>query len=76
MVMLTITIIERRAGFRAIVEDRAARRAYVAPIFMDTYRDALKVAKEAARNMGGEAAARAAHIERIVRENHVPACFT
>lgn len=51
--MLNITIIERRQGFRPIVENRAAKSAYVCPIYMDTYRDALKVAKDAAAQMGG-----------------------
>lgn len=63
--MLTITIIENRKGFRAIVEDRDAKSAYVCPIFMDTYRDALKVAKEVAPTMGN---LQTAIIERVVRE--------
>ena len=51
--MLHITIIERKDGFKSIVEDRAAKTAYVCPIYMDSYRDALKIAKDAASQMGG-----------------------
>lgn len=63
--MLNITIIESRKGFRAIVENRAAKSCYVAPCYMDSYRDALKVAQEAAPLLGGMAGA---IIERKTRE--------
>ena len=49
---LNITIIQRKQGYKAIVEDRDAKKAYVCPIFMDTYAQALKVAKEAAPLVG------------------------
>ena len=63
--MLTITIIENRKGFRPIVEDRAAKRAYVCPTYLDTKRDALKVAKDAAPQLGDFSTAT---IEHVVRE--------
>ena len=63
--MLNITLIESRKGFRAIVENRADKTAYVAPIYMDSYWDALTVAKEAAPLLGDIAGA---VIERKTRE--------
>ena len=64
--MIDVTIIERATGFRVIVEDRDERIAYVAPCMMDTYHDALHVARHGCEALG--ASLDEARITRIVKQ--------
>ena len=66
--MIDITIIERSTGFRVIVEDREERVAYVAPCMMDTYYDALHVARHGCEALG--ACIDDARITRIVKQKY------